>query len=127
MRYEFTSPNEKNYFTVPGKSFVVEYMEETDSCRKESEALTNPYGSNLPKLCALNCDENNCQELLQKTALFASVYLQWHVSPVPDPATVVNLKVGVKLCILYSSRISMKIKKLRDRARKNSRRGKKTH
>lgn len=117
----------KNYFTVPGKSFVVEYMEETDSCRKESEALTNPYGSNLPKLCALNCDENNCQELLQKTALFASVYLQWHVSPVPDPATVVNLKVGVKLCILYSSRISMKIKKLRDRARKNSRRGKKAH
>ncbi|XP_022793252.1 uncharacterized protein LOC111332217 [Stylophora pistillata] len=133
---QLTPPNGKNYVIVPEKNFVFEYLEGADACRKESEALTNPYGSDKPKLCPLNVDENNCQEILQKTALFPSVYSQWHISlsgyetaTVPDPTTVVNLKVGVKLCILHRSRISkkMKVKKLRDKVRKKLRRAKKDY
>jgi len=127
---QHTPPDGKNYVIVPEKNFVFEYLEGAESCRKESEALTNPYGPNLPKLCPLNVDENNCKELLQKTSLFPSVYSQWRVSlsgyetaTVPDPATVLKLKVGVKLCILNRSNTSkkMKVKTLRDKARKRLR------
>ncbi|KAK3739580.1 hypothetical protein QZH41_002064 [Actinostola sp. cb2023] len=103
-----TSSN-TSYVIVPGRRFVFEYLEgSSQRCRKESQALTNPYGTTLPKLCPLNVDENNCQELLAKTPLFPSVYSRWKVSisgyestPAPTPANEdFKLKVGVKLCIL---------------------------
>ena len=106
-----------NYIIAPEKNFIFEYREGRGAqpCRKESEALTNPYsvpgGATLPKICPLNVDENICLELLQKTSLFPSIYAQWHVTvsgyesaTVPDPATVPNLKVGVRLCILKPTR-----------------------
>lgn len=107
-----TPPDGNNYVIVPDKNFIFEYLEGhgAQPCRKESHALTNPYGADLPKICPLNVDENNCLELLQKTSLFPSVYSQWEVSlsgyesaTVPDPATVLKLKVGMKLCILDRS------------------------
>ena len=104
---------QKSYIIVPQKNFIFEYLEGRDAhCRKESDLLTNPYRPSLPKICPLNVDENNCQELITKTPLFPSVYSQWKVSvagyqsvPVPDPDPVADfrLKVGVKLCILQRS------------------------
>ena len=130
---QLTPPDGKSYVIVPEKRFIFEYLEGhgAQPCRKESDALTNPYGANLPKICPLNVDENNCQELLQKTPLFPSVYSQWQVSlsgyesaTVPDPATVLNLKVGMRLCILNrdsSQGKKTKVKKLKDRAKKKHR------
>ena len=100
----------KKYIIAPQRYFIFEYLEGREAqCRKESNLLTNPYGSSLPKICPLNVDDNNLQELIIKTPLFPSVYSQWHVSiagyqsvPVPDPDPVADfrLKVGVRLCIL---------------------------
>ena len=56
---------QKSYVIVPRKSFIFKYLEGRDArCRKESDLLTNPYGPSLPKICPLNVDENNCQELI---------------------------------------------------------------
>ena len=105
---------QKSYVIVPQKRFIFEYLEGRDvQCRKESDLLTNPYGPSLPKICPLNVDENNCQELITKTPLFPSVYSEWQVSiagyqsvPVPDPDPVADfrLKIGVKLCILQRAK-----------------------
>lgn len=133
---QHTPPDGKSYVIVPEKNFIFEYLEGhgAQPCRKESDALTNPYGADLPKICPLNVDENNCQELLEKTPLFPSVYSQWQVSlsgyesaTVPDPATVLNLKVGIRLCILNrgssqdTEKRGKKVKKFKDRARKKHR------
>ena len=130
---QLTPPDGKSYVIVPEKRFIFEYLEGhgAQPCRKESDALTNPYGASLPKICPLNVDENNCQELLQKTPLFPSVYSQWQVSlsgyesaTVPDPATVLNLKVGVRLCIMNggpSQDKKTKVKTFKDRSKKKHR------
>ena len=130
---QLTLPDGKSYVIVPERNFIFEYLEGhgAQPCRKESEALSNPYGADLPKICPLNVDENNCQELLEKTPLFPSVYSQWKVSllgyetaTVPDPATVLNLKVGMRLCILSRGSIQTKktkVKKFKSRARKKHR------
>lgn len=100
-----------NYVIVPNREFIYEYVEgvgSEQSCRHASQVLINPYGPSLPKLCTLNVDENNCKELLQKTALFPSIYSRWKITvtgyestPVPTPANDdFKLKVSVKLCIL---------------------------
>jgi len=126
-------PDGKSYAIVPERNFIFEYLEGhgAQPCRKESEALSNPYGADLPKICPVNVDENNCQELLEKTPLFPSVYSQWKVSLlgyeaaiVPDPATVLNLKVGMRLCILNRSSIQAKktkVKKFKDKVKKKHR------
>lgn len=130
---QLTPPDGKSYVIVPERNFIFEYLEGhgAQPCRKESDALSNPYGADLPKICPVNVDENNCQELLEKTPLFPSVYSQWQVSllgyetaTVPDPATVLNLKVGMKLCILNrgsSQAKKTKVKKFKDRGKKKHR------
>lgn len=130
---KLTLPDGKSYVIVPERNFIFEYLEGhgAQPCRKESEALSNPYGADLPKICPVNVDENNCQELLEKTPLFPSVYSQWKVSllgyeaaTVPDPATVLNLKVGMRLCILNrgsSQTKKTKVKKVKNAAKKKHR------
>lgn len=130
---KLTLPDGKSFVIVPERNFIFEYLEGhgAQPCRKESEALSNPYGADLPKICPVNVDENNCQELLEKTPLFPSVYSQWKVSllgyeaaPVPDPATVLNLKVGMRLCILNHGSSHAKktnVKKFKNRAKKKQR------
>lgn len=130
---QLTLPDGKSFVIVPERNFIFEYLEGhgAQPCRKESEALSNPYGADLPKICPVNVDENNCQELLEKTPLFPSVYSQWKVSllgyeaaPVPDPATVLNLKVGMRLCILNHGSSHAKktnVKKFKNRAKKKQR------
>ncbi|KAK3750698.1 hypothetical protein QZH41_005750 [Actinostola sp. cb2023] len=121
-----STSGDTSYVIVPGRRFVFEYLEGSGQrCRKESQALTNPYGTTLPKLCPLNVDENNCQELLEKTPLFPSVYSRWKVSisgyestTAPDPTSAdFKLKVGVKLCILSP--------RSRDKAAKTKKKGNK--
>ena len=130
---KLTLPDGKSYVIVPERNFIFEYLEGhgAQPCRKECEALSNPYGADLPKICPVNVDENNCQELLDKTHLFPSVYSQWKVSllgyeaaTVPDPATVLNLKVGIRLCILnrgsnYTKKT--RVKKVKNKAKKKYR------
>lgn len=130
---QLTLPDGKSYAIVPERNFIFEYLEGhgAQPCRKESEALSNPYGADKPKICPLNVDENNCQELLEKTPLFPSVYSHWKVSllgyetaTVPDPATVLNLKVGMRLCILDRGSMrakKTKVKKFKNRAKKKHR------
>jgi len=70
-----TSSN-TSYVIVPGRRFVFEYLEGSGQrCRKESQALTNPYGATLPKLCPLNVDENNCRSGTAGEDTFVSVSL----------------------------------------------------
>ena len=106
---------------VPEKKFIYEYLEghgASDQCRKDTDLLNNPYGSSLPDMCTLNVDQNSCQEMLDKTSLFPSVYSQWQVSvsgyesvSVPVPATDFKLKVGVKLCIWEDRKKDKMVKK----------------
>lgn len=111
--------------SVPEKKFIFQYRQgRSVQCRKESDTLNNPYGPSLPKICPLNVDDNNCQELLEKTSLFPSVYSQWQVSvngyeslQIPDPATGFKLKAGVKLCVLDLPS-NDKGKKSKDRGKK---------
>ena len=100
---------ESLYNIVPEKTFISEYKEgQGATCRNESDLLTNPSGSTLPKICPLDVDEYKCQELLQKTALYPSIYYKWEVSitgyesvRVPNPANRdFRIKVGVQMCIL---------------------------
>ena len=127
---QLTPPDGKSYVIVPERNFIFEYLEGhgAQPCRKESDALSNPYGADLPKICPVNVDENNCQELLEKTPLYPSVFSQWKVSllgyeaaTVPDPAAVLNLKVGMRLCIFNrgsNDAKKTKIQKVKDRAKK---------
>lgn len=93
---------------VPEKKFIFDYREGHSAvCRRDSDKLTNPYGSSLPKICPLNEDQNSCQELLERTPLFPSVYSKWKVSisgyesvQVPEPASNFKLKVDTKLCFM---------------------------
>ena len=93
---------------VPEKKFIFYYREGHSAvCRRDSDKLTNPYGSSLPKICPLNEDQNSCQELLERTPLFPSVYSKWKVSisgyesvQVPEPASNFKLKVDTKLCFI---------------------------
>ena len=93
---------------VPEKKFIFYYREGHSAvCRRDSDKLTNPYGSSLPKICPLNEDQNSCQELLERTPLFPSVYSKWKVSisgyesvQVPEPASNFKLKVDTKLCFM---------------------------
>ena len=94
---------------VPEKKFIFDYREGHSAvCRRESDQLTNPYdGSPLAKICPLNEDQNSCQELLERTPLFPSVYSKWQVSisgyesvQVPEPASNFKLKVDTKLCFM---------------------------
>lgn len=49
---------------VPEKKFIFYYREGHSAvCRRDSDKLTNPYGSSLPKICPLIEDQNSCQEL----------------------------------------------------------------
>ena len=106
-----SNPTSKRYAIVPRKKSVFEYNEgrgAPEHCMKESSLLNNPYGPNLPKICPLNVDDNSCDELLQKTPLFPSVYSKWKISisgyesaRIPNPANQdFAIKFGVKLCIL---------------------------
>lgn len=93
---------------VPEKKFIFDYREGHSAvCRRDSDKLTNPNGSSLPKICPLNEDQNSCQELLERTPLFPSVYSKWKVSisgyesvQVPEPASNFKLKVDTKLCFM---------------------------
>ena len=101
-----------SHVIVPKNEFVFHYYEGRNSeqeCRQASQVMNNPYGSHLSKLCRLNVDDNNCQELLKKTPLFPSIYSRWKLTvsgydSIPLPPTPANddfkLKVGVRLCIL---------------------------
>jgi len=108
---KLSASSDTSYVIVPNKEFIFEYQEGSSDHPCKSQALDNPYGQTLPKLCPLNVDENNCLELLQKTPLFPSVYSNWKITvsgyestPVPIPANDdFTLKVSVKLCILNQS------------------------
>ncbi|KAK3740592.1 hypothetical protein QZH41_001065 [Actinostola sp. cb2023] len=120
------------YVIVPEKKFVFSYNEGSGQPPCRQTPITNPYGTTLPKLCPLSVNENNYQELLEKTPLFPSVYSRWKVSisgydstriPIPTNADF-RLKVGVKLCILsprsrYKAAKNKNKNKLEDQERKS--------
>ncbi|KXJ27814.1 hypothetical protein AC249_AIPGENE9004 [Exaiptasia diaphana] len=109
---KLSTSSKTSYIIVPKNEFVFHYYEGRNSeqeCRQASQVMNNPYGSRLSKLCRLNVDDNNCQELLKRTPLFPSVYSRWKLTvsgydSIPLSPTPANddfkLKVGVKLCIL---------------------------
>ncbi|XP_065070764.1 uncharacterized protein LOC135695567 [Rhopilema esculentum] len=121
-------PNGKTYTIIPSKNLKFEYLEggSNEGCRQET--FQNPYDTSKPEICPVNMEEDRCLDLLEKTALYPSVYADWKVSisgyesdAVPQLASDFKLKVGITLCVANGSNKKKKKKTLRSLKKKAKR------
>ena len=113
-------PNGKTYTIIPNKNLKFEYLEggSNEGCRQET--FQNPYDTSKPEICPVNMEEDRCLDLLERTALYPSVYADWKMSisgyesdAVPQLASNFKLKVGITLCVANGSNKKKRKKKLR--------------